>query len=208
MRSIITSLSFLLIIILLLISLVICSINKYDNSLKKCINIDKILRVNVDNDLLEEQNYYNLTYSYVDNYLDYILDEEEYNDIYINSSIYKRIKVSKQNIILIRNIKHIITNRSIFFLIRSFILLCVIIIIVFNYNISKGFFYFGKGLIFSGVIGFIILSIFFNIYNKYNNVYINLFNKEFLKIYFKYSIRFIYIGFVIWVYYYIRKSKL
>ena len=217
MRSIITSLSFLVIIILLILCIITSVIKKYNRPLNEYINIDTLIKTYTDNNLLINSNYYNITYTYIDDYINYIFYKNDYPSISEHNNktltskekkdlekLKNQIDLSYLTILKIREASNFLTNSSIHFIIKSFILVLFLVVCVLHMNINRGIFIFSKALIISGVFSLLIIVLINELFLKIPNIFVqsifvNLIDISFLKEYFSYSIIYMIAGYVLWV---------
>lgn len=217
LRSIITSLSFFVVTVLLIICIILSTIKMYNKPIKEYINVDNLVKTTVNNDLISNQNYYNITYTYIENYIDYIFYKNSYPSISEsdNKSLSKaekkdfeklknRIDLSYFVVLKIREINNFLTNGAVYFLVRSSILVFLIIISIIHLSISRALVNFSKALMSSGMLSLLLIvlvnELFLKIRNNFiQSVFISLINKPFLKVYFDNCIIFIFIGYVLWV---------
>lgn len=228
LRSIITSLLFLSLILIIIVQFSFTAIRLSNKNLPDLINRETVLDTIIESDINLDKKDRELAIEYIDNYVNYVFHKrsfpstEEFDKTSLSedevkekkrllTAIRSKIDMKYDSVLLLRDFNNFLSNGSIYLLINIALFINILLILITSGNISNAFSIFGLSAMMAGLIILISSSILPTRLPKIlDSVTMNfvedILNKEFLTKIFNQALIYIAIGFFVFIITYIVKK--
>lgn len=195
LRSIATSLLFLLLIIVITLQFTFLVINSNTRKIKNLIDPELVLQDVAGPDLILNDNIKSVSLQFINGYIDYIFSKRSYPSIQtidtnklseedktlaenILKELQRRIDLDYKTIVEIRNLSNFITNGSLHLLVDISVLFVFLVLTINVFSFKKSIRLLGLSLSIAGGISFLMSTIAFSKISKIANPILKSFGKS------------------------------